>query len=160
LLSNILGGFTVFESEASIWDQVVNGRPHVGASARRSRRTKPEDIRHFSEITGDFNPLHYDEALAEASIFGRVIVQGGVISGILNAVVAEDLPGPGTVFLNVSWRFVKAVGIGEEIIGEVEVLSVRDDKPICELRTRVFNAEGEECLAGQATVYVTPLRRG
>ena len=139
------------------WHGVLNGRPQVGAIARRTRRTSQSDIYRFSEITGDFNPLHYDRELAEASIFGKVIVQGGVTSGLLNAIVAEDLPGPGTVFLGVNWRFVKAVGVDEEITAEVEVVAVRDDKPICELKTRVLDAEGQECLAGTATVYVTPL---
>lgn len=145
-------------SANDIWSLTINGRPEVGTTARRTRRTSKTDIELFSQISGDFNPLHYDAELAEASVFGRVIVQGGVISGILNAVVAEDLPGPGTVFLGVSWRFVRAVGVDEEITGEVEVASVRDDKPICELRTRVLNANGEECLTGEATVYVAALR--
>ena len=68
------------------------------------------DVEMFSEMTGDRNPLHYDAALAAESPFGGLIVQGGVTSGLLNAIVAEDLPGPGTVFLGVEWRFVKAVG--------------------------------------------------
>ena len=91
-----------------VWAGVLNGRPEVGALARRERRTSQADIQRFSEMTGDFNPLHYDQELAESSIFGKVIVQGGVTSGLLNAIVAEDLPGPGTVFLNVNWRFCTA----------------------------------------------------
>ncbi len=109
-------------------------------------------------MTGDFNPLHYDEELAAQSVFGRLIVQGGVTSGLLNALVAQDLPGPGTVFLGVNWRFIRAVGVGEEITAEVEVTSVRDDKPICELATRIYGESGQVCLEGTATVYVTPLR--
>ena len=140
------------------WSGTIRGKPTVGATAKRARITSSQDIERFSDITGDFNPLHYDQATAEASVFGRIIVQGGVTSGILNAVVAEDLPGPGTVFLQVSWRFVKAVGVGEQITGEVEVVSVRDDKPICQLKTRVTNEAGEECLMGEATVYVAALK--
>ena len=139
------------------WDGVRNGKPTVGAVARRTRRTSEHDIHRFSEMTGDFNPLHYDRELAESSIFGKIIVQGGVTSGLLNAIVAEDLPGPGTVFLGVNWRFLSAVGVDEEITAEVEVISVRDDKPICELKTRVLDAQGKECLAGTAVVYVAPL---
>jgi acyl dehydratase len=115
------------------------------------------DVEMFSEMTGDKNPLHYDAALAAAPPFGRLIVQGGVTSGLLNAIVAEDLPGPGTVFLTVEWRFVKAVGIGEEIVGRVEVTSVRDDKPICRLITTVRDARGEVCLSGTAVTYTVPL---
>lgn len=140
------------------WTGIAKGKPQVGAIARRTRTTSQEDIQRFSDITGDCNPLHYDRALAEASIFGKLIVQGGVTSGLLNAVVAEDLPGPGTVFLSVNWRFVRAVGVDEEITGEVEIVSVREDKPICELKTRVLNAAGEECLVGTAVVYVAALQ--
>ena len=117
------------------------------------------DITAFTAMTGDRNPLHYDRALAEKSPFGKLIVQGGVTSGILNALVAEDLPGPGTVFLGVEWRFVKAVGVDEAITGRVEILEVRDDKPICKIATSVRNAAGDECLTGTATVYTVPLEQ-
>ena len=139
------------------WAGVANGRPRVGQSAERSRTTRTADVEAFTEMTGDRNPLHYDRALAERSPFGRLIVQGGVTSGILNALVAEDLPGPGSVFLGVEWRFVKAVGIDETIIGRVEVHEVRDDKPICRIATTVRNAAGEDCLTGTATVFTVPL---
>jgi acyl dehydratase len=146
-------------TEIDGWLGTINGKPEVGAAAERARTTRMSDIAAFTEITGDRNPLHYDRALAEASIFGRLIVQGGVTSGLLNAVVAEDLPGPGTVFLGVEWRFVKAVGVDEKITARVEVTHVRDDKPICSLRTSVLNAAGEECLVGTATTYTVPLAR-
>ena len=100
----------------SPWTKTRFGKPHVGATAERRRVTREADIVAFTEMTGDRNPLHYDRELAKRSVFGRLIVQGGVTSGLLNALVAEDLPGPGTVFLGVEWRFVKAVGVGEEIV--------------------------------------------
>ena len=139
------------------WAGVVRGKPAVGQAAERSRTTRMADVEAFTGMTGDRNPLHYDRSLAERSPFGRLIVQGGVTSGILNAPVAEDLPGPGSVFLGVEWRFVKAVGIDETIIGRVEVLEVRDDKPICRIATTVRNAAGEDCLTGTATVFTLPL---
>ena len=142
------------------WIGVVKGRPQVGAFAERSRRTRFEDIEAFTAMTGDRNPLHYDKAQAEASVFGRLIVQGGVTSGILNAIVAEDLPGPGSVFLEVSWKFVKAVGVGELITGRVDVTDVRADKPITRLETSVRNEAGELCLTGTATVFTVPLAKG
>jgi acyl dehydratase len=79
----------------------AEGIPAVGTTARRTRTVEARDIELFTELTGDRNPLHYDEALAARSRFGGIIVQGGVTSGLLNAVVAEDLPGPGSVFLRV-----------------------------------------------------------
>jgi acyl dehydratase len=142
-----------------IWQATVRGKPAIGEMAERTRQTSMRDVEMFSEMTGDRNPLHYDAALASRSPFGGLIVQGGVTSGLLNAIVAEELPGPGTVFLAVEWRFVKAVGVGELITGRVEITSVRDDKPICTLATTVRNAQGEDCLVGSAVTYTVPLRR-
>jgi acyl dehydratase len=144
-------------TRADGWAGVLRGRPRVGDVAERSRTTTIDDIVAFTAMTGDRNPLHYDRALAEKTIFGKLIVQGGVTTGILNAVVAEDLPGPGTVFLGVEWKFVKAVGIDEEITGRVEVLSVREDKPICQLATSVVDGAGDICVEGKATTYTVPL---
>ena len=143
---------------ATVWARTLKGRPQVGAATERTRRTGMRDVEMFTAMTGDRNPLHYDAALAARSPFGGLIVQGGVTSGLLNAVVAEDLPGPGTVFLGVEWRFLKAVAVGEEITGRVEVTAVRDDKPICKLETTVRNGRGEVCLAGTAVTWTAPLR--
>ena len=78
----------------TVWLRTINGRPAIGAAAERTRRTSMRDVEMFSEMTGDRNPLHHDAELAGASPFGRIIVQGGITSGLLNAVVAEDLPAP------------------------------------------------------------------
>jgi acyl dehydratase len=145
-------------SVSALWSKTINGRPAVGAVAERTRRTCMRDVEMFSEMTGDRNPLHYNTELAAKSPFRRLIVQGGVTSGLLNAIVAEDLPGPGTVFLQVEWRFVKAVAIGDEIVGQVEVISVRDDKPICALRTVVRDLRGDAYLSGTAITYTVPLK--
>jgi acyl dehydratase len=131
--------------------------PKTGDRATRSRRVTSRDIELFTEISGDRNPLHYDEAAARSSRFGRIIVQGGVTSAILNAVVAEDLPGPGTVFLNVSWSFTAPVRPGDTITGAVEVLEVRADKPICKLKTTVTRDDGVVALEGEALCYTMPL---
>jgi acyl dehydratase len=129
----------------------------VGATARRTREITGRDIELFTELTGDRNPLHHDEARAGASRFGGIIVQGGVTTGLLNAVVAEDLPGPGTVFLHVDWDFRAPVRPGDEITAEVEVLEVRDDKPIAKLRTTIKNQTGKVVVDGTALVWVEPL---
>ena len=131
--------------------------PAVGATARRSRTVDARDIELFTELTGDRNPLHYDEAAAARSRFGGIIVQGGVTSGLLNAVVAEDLPGPGSVFLHVDWSFRAPVRPGDEITAEVEVTEVRPDKPIAKLRTTITNQEGTVVLDGEALVWTEPL---
>jgi len=129
----------------------------VGDSAARSRTVRERDIELFTELTGDRNPLHYDEPAAAASRFGGIIVQGGVTSGLLNAVVAEDLPGPGSVFLHVDWDFKAPVRPGDEITAEVEVLEVREDKPLTKLRTTITNQDGTIVLDGSALVWTEPL---
>jgi acyl dehydratase len=131
--------------------------PEVGDTARRTRTVRREDIQLFTELTGDRNPLHYDEEAAARSRFGGLIVQGGVTSGLLNAVVAEDLPGPGSVFLHVDWSFKAPVRPGDEITAEVEVLEAREDKPITRLRTTVVNQENAVVLDGTALVWTEPL---
>lgn len=131
--------------------------PTVGDRASRRRAITARDIELFSELTGDRNPLHYDAAAAAASRFGGIIVQGGVTSGLLNAVVAEDLPGPGSVFLHVDWSFKAPVRPGDEITAEVEVLEARADKPITRLRTTVTNQDGTVVLDGKALVWTEPV---
>jgi len=129
----------------------------VGQRAQRARVVQERDIELFTELTGDRNPLHYDEAAAARSRFGGIIVQGGVTSGLLNAVVAEDLPGPGSVFLHVDWSFRAPVKPGDELTAEVEVLETRDDKPITKLRTTITNQEGTVVLDGEALVWTESL---
>jgi acyl dehydratase len=128
-------------------------QPQVGAKASRNRTISERDIELFTELTGDRNPLHYDLAAASASRFGGIIVQGGVTSGLLNAVVAEDLPGPGSVFLHVEWDFKAPVRPGDEITAEVEVLEAREDKPLTRLRTTITNQDGTTVLDGSALVW-------
>ncbi len=138
------------EGSTSVWP---NGRPAVGQRAQRTRRVEAEDIYRFTAMSGDENPLHYDAEFAGRTRFGEIIVQGGVTSAILNAVVAEDLPGPGTVFLHVDWSFRAPVRPGDAITGAVEVLEARDDKPITRLRTTVTRDDGTVALEGTALCY-------
>ena len=131
--------------------------PRVGDIGRRTRVVRKRDIELFTELTGDRNPLHYDEAAAARSRFGGLIVQGGVTSGLLNAVVAEDVPGPGSVFLHVDWDFRAPVRPGDEITAEVEVLEVREDKPLTRLRTTVIDQNRTVVLDGTALVWTEPI---
>jgi acyl dehydratase len=127
--------------------------PAVGDSAALSRTVGPDDIALFTAISGDRNPLHYDRGAAASSRFGEIVVQGGITSAILNAVVAERLPGPGTVFLSVSWNFVAPVRPGDTITGRVEVTDVRADKPITKLATTVTRGDGTVVLDGTAVCW-------
>lgn len=133
--------------------------PSVGDRASRTRTVTEQDIELFTELTGDRNPLHHDLELASRTRFGGIIVQGGVTSGLLNAVVAEDLPGPGSVFLNLNLNFREAVRPGDTITATVEVTEVRDDKPLSRLDCRITNQEGVTVLDGTALVWTEPLPR-
>ena len=131
--------------------------PEVGSVARRTRKVSERDIELFTELTGDRNPLHYDAERAARTRFGGLIVQGGITSGLLNALVAEDLPGPGSVFLHVDWSFRVPVRPGDVITAEAVVLERRADKPITRLKTTITNQDGVVVLDGTALVYTEDL---
>jgi len=125
----------------------------VGQRATRSMLVTPEIVGRYAEITGDHNPLHFDEAFAAATRFGRLVAHGGITTGILHALVAEDMPGPGTVFLSQDWKFTAPVYIGDTITALAEVLSVHDTKPVCSLAIEVTRGDGETVLEGEAWCY-------
>ena len=129
----------------------------IGDVARRTRQVTARDIEVFTELSGDRNPLHYDEELAARSRFGGIVVQGGVTSGLLNALVAEQLPGPGSVFLKVDWSFKAPVRPGDVITAEVRVVSTREDKPVTTLVTSITNQDGVVVLDGSAVVWRDPV---
>ena len=125
----------------------------VGQKAQRSLQLTEEHVRLYAQITGDRNPLHFDPAFAARTRFGRLVVQGGLTTGLLHALVAMDLPGPGTVFLSQNWKFVAPVYIGDTITAEVEVRSVHPSKPVSQLGVRVWRQDGETVLEGEAWCY-------
>ena len=125
----------------------------TGDTARRTLTVTREHVDAFARITGDYNPLHFDESFAAATRFGRLVAQGGITTGLLHALVAMDLPGPGTVFLSQNWKFTSPVYIGDTITAEAEVLSVHASKPVTQLRVRVTRQDGETVLEGEAWCY-------
>ena len=130
-----------------------HGAPSVGERSSMSRTVEAEDILRFTAMSGDRNPVHYDADAAARTSLGGIVVQGGVTTAILNAVVAERLPGPGTVFLETHWRFLAPTRPGDTITGEVEVTAARADKPITHLRTTVTRDDGVVALEGTAVCY-------
>jgi len=125
----------------------------VGQTAFRSLTVTAAHVRTYAELTGDYNPLHFDETFASATRFGGLVVQGGLTTGMLHALVAMDLPGPGTVFMNQNWRFTAPVFIGDTITARAEVLSVHATKPIAQMRFVVTRQTGETVLEGEALCY-------
>jgi len=125
----------------------------VGQRASRRLTLTSDHVRTFAEISGDRNPLHFDAAFAARTKFGRLVVQGGLTTGLLHALVAMDMPGPGTVFLSQNWKFTAPVFIDDTITAEAEVISVHPSKPVTELRVRITRSDGTVVLEGEAWCY-------
>src|SRR5207247_8150292 len=113
----------------------------------------PEPLYTVARLTGDYNPPHCDPESAARTRCGNWVVQGGLTTGLLHALVAMDLPGPGTVFLSQSWKFTAPVYIGDTITAEAEIVSVHESKPVCQLKIRVTRQTGETVLEGEAWCY-------
>jgi acyl dehydratase len=128
-------------------------RPAVGQKARRTLSLGEQQVKTFAELTGDYNPLHFDEQFVKGTKFGKLVVQGGLTTGLLHALVAMDLPGPGSVFLSQNWKFTAPVYIGDTITAEAEVLSVHASKPVTQLGIKVTRQTGEVVLEGEAWCY-------
>lgn len=125
----------------------------VGQHAERRLTLTAAHVKTFAELTGDYNPLHFDEAFAAKTKFGRLVVQGGLTTGLLHALVAMDMPGPGTVFLSQNWKFTAPVYIDDTITASAEVLSVHATKPVTQLAIRVTRQTGEVVLEGEAWCF-------
>jgi acyl dehydratase len=125
----------------------------IGQKAQRSATITSEQVQAYAALTGDYNPLHFNEAFAAGTKFERLIAQGGITTGLLHALVAMDLPGPGTVFLSQAWKFTAPVYIGDTITAEVVVASVHPTKPVTQLTVKVTRQTGELVLSGEAWCY-------
>ena len=125
----------------------------VGQKSARSLTLTDEHVKTFAALTGDYNPLHFDESFAAKTKFKKLVVQGGLTTGLLHALVATDMPGPGTVFLSQNWKFTAPVFIGDTITAEAEVMSIHESKPVTELKINVKRQNGETVLEGEAWCY-------
>lgn len=124
----------------------------VGDAAEISRTVTDEDVRAFAEVTGDRNPVHLDEEYAAGTRFGRRIAHGMLGASLISAVLANELPGRGTVYLSQTLRFTAPVFLGDTVTARVVVKAVREDKPIITLETVCTNQRGERVVEGEAIV--------
>ncbi|MCH7955477.1 MAG: MaoC family dehydratase [Candidatus Marinimicrobia bacterium] len=125
----------------------------VGQKASRTVTLTSKHVESFAELSGDHNPLHFDKEFAAKTKFGKLVVQGGLTTGLLHALVAEDMPGPGTVFLSQNWKFTAPVFIGDTITATAEILSLHAEKPVTQLGVIVKRQDGEVVLEGEAWCY-------
>ena len=128
-------------------------KPTPGQRAERSLTLTAAHVKTFAELSGDYNPLHFDEEFVSKTKFGRLVVQGGLTTGLLHALVAMDMPGPGTVFLSQNWKFTAPVFIDDTITAAAEVVSVHPSKPVTQLAIKVTRQTGEVVLEGEAWCY-------
>jgi acyl dehydratase len=128
----------------------------VGQKASRSITLTADHVKAFAELTGDFNPLHFDKEFAAKTKFKELVVQGGLTSGLLNALVAMDMPGPGTVFMSQNFKYPAPVFIGDTITAEAEVLKTNRSRPMTQIKFVITRQTGEKVLEGEAWCYTFP----
>jgi len=139
------------------WSNTINGKPKVGDVAETTLKITPEITRIFAEISGDNNPVHFDLEVAKRSIFKELIGHGAMTIACLNGVMARELPGPGCVMMQSDWKFLNPTRVGETITGRIEGIEVRDDKPMCKVKTTVTRSDGKVCLDGTVQCYISPM---
>ncbi|HUQ33461.1 MAG TPA: MaoC family dehydratase [Pyrinomonadaceae bacterium] len=124
----------------------------VGDTAELSRTVTDDDVRAFADLTGDHNPVHLDEDYASSTRFGRRVAHGMLTASLISSVLANKLPGEGTVYLSQTLKFVAPVYLDDTVRARVTVIEVRGDKPIATLETVCVNQRGETLLKGEAVV--------
>jgi len=125
----------------------------IGQKATRSITLTVNQVKTYADLSGDYNPLHFDEDFTAKTKFKNLVVQGGLTTGLLHALVAMDMPGPGTVFLSQNWKFTAPVFIGDTITAEAEITSVHETKPVTQLAIKITRQDGETVLEGEAWCY-------
>jgi 3-hydroxybutyryl-CoA dehydratase len=126
----------------------------VGDTAEITRTIEQADVQAFADLTGDHNPIHVDESFAQTTRFGRRIAHGMLTASLISSVLANKLPGEGSVYLGQTLQFVGPVFPGDEITARVTVQEIREDKPILKLETLCLNQRGEVVIRGEASVYI------
>ena len=126
---------------------------NVGMSAEITRSFSANDIRLFSKLSGDINPVHLDEKYASKTIFGSCIVHGALASSIFSTIFANTLPGPGCIYLKSESKFLKPIYLDEEVMFRVEVTDVLEEKKRLIFKT-VAITRSTECIVGTAEIFI------
>lgn len=126
----------------------------VGDSVTISKSFSEEDVMRFAEISTDNNPIHLDPVYAKETVFGQRIVHGMLVASLFSGLIGNKLPGEGSVYLGQTLKFLKPVFLGEEVTARVEIINIREDKPIITLKTLCTNQSGEAVIEGEAVVKI------
>ncbi len=126
--------------------------PAIGTQATLSRTITEDDILLFALVSGDHNPIHLDAEYAEKTLFGKRIAHGFLIGSLISAVLGNDMPGPGSIYLGQTLKFLAPIHIGDTVTVTVKVVAIREDKRIITLHTNCTNQHDTLVLSGEATV--------
>ena len=130
--------------------------PKLGQKASIKRSFSEQDVNDFARISGDFNPIHVDPEFAKTTIFGQRIVHGVLVSSLFSSLLAEEVPGKGSIYLGQTYKFQKPVFLDQTVTATVEVINIREDKPIVTLNTVCTNDKGETVISGEAVLMFNP----
>jgi len=127
----------------------------IGDKAILSKAFTEEEVFRFAELSTDKNPLHLDKDFGRASIFGQRIVHGMLVASLFSGLIGMQLPGEGSIYLGQTLAFKAPVAIGEQVTATVEIIKIREDKPIVTLRTLCIDSGGKVLIEGEALVKVS-----
>ena len=131
----------------------------LGAKVSRSKSFSSQDVWVFAVVSTDINPIHLDEEIAKKSIFKQRVVHGQLVSSLFSGIFGSELPGEGTIFMGQSLKFLAPVYLDEKVTATVEIIDIREDKPIITLETSAVNEKGEIVIKGTAIVLYPPLSK-
>ncbi len=124
----------------------------VGQKASQTRKFSQQEVLAFSKLTGDDNPIHFDNGYASSTRFKKIIVQGPMVVSLIGGILGSTLPGPGTIYISQETKFLKPLYIDETVTAWVEVVKIRKDKPIVTLKNWIEKQNGEIVLEGQSVI--------
>ena len=124
----------------------------MGQSAEVVHKVTEEDVKTFGDLSGDYNPVHFNEEWAKKTMFEGRIAHGILTAAYISTAIGMHLPGPGTVYMSQSMRFLGPVRIGDTITARVEVVKLNDEKQRVTLQTTCTNQDGNVVLDGEALV--------
>jgi len=127
---------------------------NIGDTASLKKVFTEADVRAFSELSMDTNPVHLDEEYAKTTIFGQQIVHGFLYASLISAVIATKLPGPGSVYMSQSLRFTKPVFFGDEVEAIVTVMGFDEAKGNLQLETVCIKNGSIQVVTGEALIKV------
>lgn len=125
----------------------------IGQKASQKKKFSKEEVLSFSKLTSDDNPIHFDEEYASNTRFKRTIVQGPMVVSLIGGILGSQLPGPGTIYISQETKFLKPVFVDEYVTAWVEVVKIREDKPVVTLRNWIEKDNGEIVIEGESVIF-------